>query len=215
MLGPWTGHLNNEGGAVRLLRPAPSALAAPPVDGNGDLPYETVDEVEYSSSSPWPVQASGAGQSLTRRDDRAYGNDPSNWLSAAPTPGDADTDADELGDQWELANGLKPNSASGDDGANGDPDHDGMTNRQELLAGTLPRDASSRLELHASATGAGVATLTFSVPPGRSCTLQFRENLNSGAWQNLRAVLGWPDGQAVTITENFTGATRYYRLLMP
>lgn len=209
MLGPWTGHLDEGGGKVRLLRPVLSLLA------EGDPPYEIVDEVDYSNASSWPIQAVAADGSLTRRDDHAYGNDPANWYSTAPTPGDADTDSDGLGDGWELANGLNPRQAFGEDGPNGDPDGDGLTNRQEILAGTRPRVASSRLELHASVTAPGTTTLTFSVPSGRSCTLQFRENFHTGAWQNLRSVLGPQDGGPLVVTDTLTGATRYYRLATP
>jgi hypothetical protein len=84
-----------------------------------------------------------------------------------------------------------------------------------MLAGTLARDAGSRLELRALHGERGETTLSFSVQPGRSCTLQFRENLNTGSWQDLRTVLGSPEGEEIVVTERFTGATRYYRLVTP
>jgi hypothetical protein len=42
-----------------------------------------------------------------------------------------DSDSDGLPDWWELENGLDPTDATGDNGANGDPDEDGLTNKQE------------------------------------------------------------------------------------
>jgi hypothetical protein len=52
----------------------------------------------------------------------------------AACPGDADCDG--LPDAWELANGLNPNDPSD---AYLDPDHDGLNNVEEYLAGTNPR----------------------------------------------------------------------------
>lgn len=50
-----------------------------------------------------------------------------------------DFDADGLPNMWEAQFGLDPGSATGDNGPNGDPDHDGISNAQELKNGTHPR----------------------------------------------------------------------------
>jgi hypothetical protein len=47
------------------------------------------DKVEYGDESPWPIGADGLGYSLQRRVESAYGNDPTNWVAALPTPGAA------------------------------------------------------------------------------------------------------------------------------
>jgi hypothetical protein len=60
---------------------------------------------------------------------------------AAPQPGDPtdmDADLDGLPDAWEQRYGLDPQSAEGDDGADGDPDGDGAKNADEYAAGTHP-----------------------------------------------------------------------------
>ncbi len=49
-----------------------------------------------------------------------------------------DTDGDNLPDGWEVQYGFAPNSASGIDGAMGDPDEDGLNNWMEHLAGASP-----------------------------------------------------------------------------
>ena len=56
-----------------------------------------------------------------------------------------DGDADGLPNDWETKFGLDPNSATGDDGAAGDPDGDGVTNAAERTAGTHPRGVVKRL----------------------------------------------------------------------
>lgn len=47
-----------------------------------------------------------------------------------------DSDCDGIPDAWEIANGLNPNDPSD---AYQDPDHDGLNNMEEYLAGTNPR----------------------------------------------------------------------------
>ncbi len=54
-----------------------------------------------------------------------------------------DSDGDALAEDWEIRYGLDPTDASGNNGANGDPDNDGFTNLQEQQAGTDPRDPLS------------------------------------------------------------------------
>jgi hypothetical protein len=79
------GWLSNDGDKVEISKPA---------DASGH--WIRVDRVVYSDGShpdfgvptdPWPASADGKGQSLTRIDPTAYGNDPANWHAATPTPG--------------------------------------------------------------------------------------------------------------------------------
>jgi uncharacterized delta-60 repeat protein len=59
--------------------------------------------------------------------------------ATVPPPVDlVDSDADGLPNGWETQFGLNPNSASGNDGATGDMDGDGVTNISEYQAGTDP-----------------------------------------------------------------------------
>jgi len=61
-------------------------------------------------------------------------------------PLNSDTDGDGLLDGWEVANSLNPNddgTVNVNNGASGDPDHDGLTNEEEQDLGTDPNDSHS------------------------------------------------------------------------
>jgi hypothetical protein len=64
--------------------------------------------------------------------DRTAGITPTNRLNYYAW----DRDRDGLPDAWESANGLDPNSGSGNEGAGGDKDNDGQSNMDELWAST-------------------------------------------------------------------------------
>jgi len=79
VLGPTTGNLQGSGERLELQAPD-----APTTNG---VPYYNVDDIRYNDRLPWPPAADGAGASLQRLVASSYGNEPTNWTAAVPTPG--------------------------------------------------------------------------------------------------------------------------------
>lgn len=78
-----TARLSNDTDTLSLLQPQ-----EPYEDGQGlVVPYKLVERVAYRDSGRWPNSPDGLGQSLIRKDRKAYGNDPENWKGDIPTPG--------------------------------------------------------------------------------------------------------------------------------
>jgi hypothetical protein len=91
-------------------------------------------------------------------------------------PPNMDSDGDGLLDNWELAYGLDPHKAAGDDGANGDPDGDGSTNAEEQIAGTNPRDPNSVLRLSLTPVDRTFYRLSWRAVPGKKYQLEHADN---------------------------------------
>jgi hypothetical protein len=85
ILGPYQGHLGNQGESLALYQPDKPELPTSPHPGF--VPYVLVEEVQYSPLAPWPTTADGTGNSLQRLSCVSFADDPSNWLSGKPTRG--------------------------------------------------------------------------------------------------------------------------------
>lgn len=83
-----------------------------------------------------------------------------------------DADGDGLDDAWEKDTGLDQISPEKGHGRMGDPDHDGLTNEQEWLAGTNPLDPESKLSLRAEAQPDGSVCMSWPAAPGRLYQLE-------------------------------------------
>lgn len=181
VFGPFTGRLSDTGETVELQHPdEPEGFDSP---NPGFVPYELLERLRYGVAEPWPAGA--AGQSLQRRDARAYANEPLNWFAAAPTPGrldaeNPDADGDGLPGDWELANGLDPANAAD---AGQDADGDTQSNRHEFIAGTDPQDAVSVLRITALVATDTGWQLTFPRVAGRTYAVEFRSDAGGGDWQ--------------------------------
>ena len=119
--------------------------------------------------------------------------------------GDADTDGDGMNDGWEVARSLDPLSGSGNNGASGDPDGDGLTNYQEYLGrdGNPPGGTDdSTKPLSADTDGDG---LTDGV---ETHTHTYVSPTDTGTDPNVADTDadGMPDGWEVSVSLNPTSA---------
>jgi hypothetical protein len=98
---------------------------------------------------------------------------------------------------------------------NADPDSDGMSNRQEYLAGTDPTNHNDNLQITAFSTAPGgtLATVTWQSNPTRFYYLQKAPDLAPAVWTDSGLGLISPDGASTTRSFADTNALmRFYRV---
>ncbi len=122
-----------------------------PTHGNTDTDGDGLTGVEEIALGTHPDNPDSDGDGLTD------GEEVNQRLT---DPMDSDSDDDLLPDGWEVGHGLNPNSATGDDGASGDPDMDTYSNLDEYNAGTDPQSNESFPPESVPVMGAGALALT-------------------------------------------------------
>jgi hypothetical protein len=122
-----------------------------------------------------------------------------------------DTDGDHVPDEWEFAYNFNTNNASD---AVIDTDGDTMTNLEEYIAGTDPRDAESYLKVD-SISIAGSATLNFLARSNKTYTIQYNSGLSPSGWLNFTNAFSRPTNRVETVIDPASSPGRLYRLLTP
>jgi hypothetical protein len=131
-----------------------------------------------------------------------------------------DTDGDGIPDSWMVQFFGHPTGLASDHSrAQDDADGDHMTNLQEYLAGTDPRDPKSNLKLvpQGMNPATGRPQFVFTAMPGLGYTLQYSDDNPTGPWRKVRDIQ--PDVNLRIITLDDPGAsgapTRFYRVATP
>jgi uncharacterized repeat protein (TIGR01451 family) len=122
-----------------------------------------------------------------------------------------DNDGDEMPNWWETLNGPSPFSSSGNNGADGDFDGDGVRNFDEWIADTPANDANIffRIGQAVYEAGPGEFTVSFSSSAIREYALEFTQDL-SQPFVPVQTVPG--TGLEITLSHDSGAAGGYYRV---
>ena len=127
----------------------------------------------------------------------------------------ADTDADGLPDEWEIAQGFEPTDSRD---ALLDADLDGLSNLEEYLAGTNPRDSANllRVERISLQSDSLAAVIHFQAVAGKTYSVESRDLIGFGNWTKLGDIVAMATNRMIAITNaTDSGPTRIYRLATP
>ncbi len=141
-------------------------------------------------------------------------------ITLVPTPGTAnqaqtvDSDGDGLPDDWELANGMNPNSAAD---ATADSDGDGQSNLAEYLAGTNPHSSADVFKAELTPPGPSGPIIRFTAIAEKTYTVQYKTTLTDPTWQRVGDVSAQGSTAIVEVPDpaGATAGQRFYRIVTP
>ena len=186
VLGPYQGHLGNQGESLTLYQPDKPELPTSPHPGM--VPYVLVEEVRYSPLAPWPA-ADGNGYSLQRRSCVSFADDPANWHAGNPTPGALNQGALSV-----------------------DTDQDGVPDEMEFIAGTDPADSLDFLKFDRVSSDGTNCLLQFTTHSGHLYTIEKISRLGPGAqWNMVQPNISGNDS-SMTVPDPLGQEPAFYRL---
>ncbi len=159
-----------------------------------------------------PVDAGNYRVTVTN----GIGADAVSQVAALTVLDGTDSDDDQLPDVWELSftNSLTVLSDSSDN------DDDQMTGLQEFISGTDPLDATSYLhvrQLDEYLAVDGTTLLSFEAAPGKSYTIEYRNDFENSAWTRLTDLSTSDATELKNIIDPSAASSpnRFYRLVTP
>jgi hypothetical protein len=125
-----------------------------------------------------------------------------------------DVDGDGISDWWETNYFGTMNTTNNAANALLDPDGDGMSNRDEYVAGTNPTNALSVLRLELIPA---VGLLEFVAQSNIAYTIQYRTNFGAASWNSVTNIASQPSNRTIQLNapNPLPEAERYYRVVTP
>jgi hypothetical protein len=159
--------------------------------------------------------ATALGTRVTATVTDALGNT-SEFSSAVVATG-VDHVGDGIPDAWRAAHfGGTGTSTNATSCAACDPDHDGMSNREEFLAGTDPGNAAGVLRIDTLALSEAGATLSFRGSAHVAYRVETRGTLDAGGWGLVAdQILGTGGTIELVDPSAVGGGSGYYRVVLP
>jgi len=186
MLGPFQGHLANEGERVALYKPDKPELPNSP--NPGYVPYVLLEEIHYSGQPPWPAGTRETGKSLQRIASIGFGDDPANWQAGNPSP-------------------SRPNPGS----FGVDTDGDSVPDELEFLTGTDPLNPQDYLHFDRVYFDGTDCVLEFTAHAGVVYAIEKRGSLAADPWTTLQDNIAGQEG-TLRLPDAIGPASRFYRI---
>ncbi len=114
-------------------------------------------------------------------------------------------------DTW--AAGFFGSSSNPDAARNADPDHDGMTNYQEFLAGTDPKSAASVLRILTFSIGQSQTTVGWQSVSNKNYLLEGASDVR-GPWIGLSQIGSAGTATQTSVNHNPADPTQFYRVVV-